>query len=212
MSIPTHGPFCQTWVYSTRCWDCQQDIHVLQCTCGSAVLLDALGAPWPKHACVGRGGAGGIGGSGLSGWAAVNTLRAQGVPISPDVRQKIFPIERQNVHNAEPEVAIKRIRPKNGERRSTLAVVRELYSSTKRTANVDALPELGLKVLGLDPKMRYWQITLVNNTARPNKSFTALVPNHLAQGLELGVMVMVEMFGSVGGDFADWVITDINPL
>ena len=170
MSIPTHGPFCQTWVYSTRCWDCQQDIHVLQCTCGSAVLFDALGASWPKHACVGRGGAGGIGGSGLSGWAAVNTLRAQGVPISPDVRQKIFPIERQNVH-------------KNSERRSTLAVVRELCSSTKRTANVDALPELGLKVLGLDPKMRYWQITLVDNTARPNKSFTALVPNHLAQGL-----------------------------
>ena len=186
MPIPTHGPFCQTWVYSTQCWDCQQDIHVLQCTCGSAVLFDELGEPWPKHAC----------GSGLSGWAAVNTLR----------------VERQNVHNAEPEVAIKRIRPKNGERRSTLAVVRELCSSTKQTANVDALPELGLKVLGLDPKMRYWQITLVDNTARPNKSFTALVPNHLAQGLERGVMVMVEMFGSVVGDFANWVITDINPL
>ena len=90
--------------------------------------------------------------------------------------------------------------------------MRELYSSTRQTANVDALPELGLKLLGLDPKMRYRQITLVNNTARPNESFTALVPNHLAQGLELGVMVMAEMFGSVGGDFANWVITDINPL
>ena len=208
MSVPTRGPFCQTLIYDTLCWYCQQDIWILQCTCGSVVLLEAPGAPWPKHACAGRGGAGGLSGSGLSGWASVNALQAQGVPISPD----IGPSARQNVHNTEPEAAIKQIRPKNGERRSALAVVRGLYLSTRRIAAVDALPELGRKILRLDPQMCYWQITLVDNAARPNKSFTGLVPDHLAQSLELGVMVMVKMFGSVSGRFTNWVITDINPL
>lgn len=53
MSIPWHGPFCKTWSYRTSCRYCRQTIFVMQCTCGSAVLFEHLGQPWPKHVCAG---------------------------------------------------------------------------------------------------------------------------------------------------------------
>ena len=192
MSIPTHGPSCQTLVYPTSCWYCQQEIFVLECSCGSAVLFDQIGASWPKHTCVGYG---------RGRWSTVATLRASGAPITSDV-----------IQGAEPETEIKRIDPMAGELRSLLAVVRDLHSSTKRTETVKALPEFGSKLFGLNPKMNYWQITLVDNRIRPNESFTALIPDPLTHGLKHHVMVRVEMSAHVIGDWANWIINDINPL
>ena len=212
MPVPTHGPLCQTRIYPTACWSCQHEIFVLQCTCGSAVLLDDRWPPWPKHTCARTGSAGGIGGSGLSGWAAVETLRAQGVPITSDVIQEVFPGERPSGRKPSSGTATNRIEPGERTRRSVLAVVRELHSKTNRISNVDELSELGRKLLGLDPKMRYRQITLVANSVRPNESFTALIPDALARGLELGVIVRAAMSGCVNGDFATWIITDITLL
>ena len=208
MSIPTHGPSCQTLVYGTSCWYCQQEIFVLQCSCGSAVLFDELGAPWPKHACAG----GGIGGSGLSGWTAVDALRAQGAPISSDVMAKIFPGNGKNDHNVRQEITIRKIEPERDSQRSLLAVVRELNQHIRRTKDIAALSDLGIKLLGLDPRIRYRQITLVNNEVRPNESHTALVPDHLARSLRRDAMVMADMHGGAAGNIAVWVVTDINPL
>ena len=165
-----------------------------------------------KHDCANRYGGGGIGGSDLSGWAAVNKLLDLGFSISPEVRQKIFPSTHKPAHNAETGPEIRRINPRDGKRQSLLAIVRELHSSTKRIAAVDALSALARQLLGLDPTAPYRQITLVVNADRPNKSFTALAPDHLVLGLKRGVMVTAEMFGSVRGDFANWVITDIDPF
>ena len=212
MSVPTHGPFCQTLVYRTSCHFCQEGIWILKCTCGSAVPLDECGPPWPKHGCANRSKAGGIGGSGFSGLDAANKLLDLGIPISADVRQKIFPRSQNFARNAERGVEITRIKPRDGKRQSLLAVVRELHSSTRRIADVDALSALGRQLLGLHPEAPYRQITLVVNLDRPNRSFTALVPDHLVQGLKRGVMVTAEMFGSVRGAFASWVITDIDPF
>ena len=211
MSIPTHGPSCQTLVYPTSCWYCQQAIFVLQCSCGSAVLFDQLGAPWPRHTCDGIGG-GGIGGSGLSGWMAVDTLRAHGVSITPDVMAKMFPSKGQSDRSARQETTIKRVEPENDSQRPLLAVVRELSQDTKQTEDVATLSDLGSKLLGLDSRVRYRQITLIDNRVRPNESYTALVPDHLARGLRLGAMVMADMRGGVAGEFAIWVVTDINLL
>ncbi len=210
MPVPTHGPFCQTWIYSTACWSCQHEIFVLQCTCGSAVLLDDRWPSWPKHTCASTGGTGGIGGSGLSGWAAVETLRAQGVPITSDIIQEVFPGERPSGHKPSSETATNRIEPGDGTQRSVLAVVRELHSKTRRISSVDELSELGRKLLGLNPKMHYRQITLVANSVRPNESFTALIPDALARGLEIGVIVRATISGCVRGNFANWVITDVT--
>lgn len=77
---------------------------------------------------------------------------------------------------------------------------------------MNALPEIGIKLLGLDPAIRYLQITLVDNSVRPNESYTALVPDHLARRLNRDAMMMADMCGSVAGGFAVWVVKDINPL
>ncbi len=51
MPNPNHGPSCQSWTYPTKCWTCQRAIYVHGCSCGSAVLFDALGGSWPIHDC-----------------------------------------------------------------------------------------------------------------------------------------------------------------
>lgn len=211
MPIPTHGPFCQTLVYGTSCRHCRQEIFVLQCSCGSAVLFDEIGPPWPKHACAGVGG-GGIGGSGLGGWAAVDALRAQGASITSDVMAKIFPGHGGSNRNAQLQIATKRIEPERGKNLPLLAVVRELNQDTRRTKEVEAISEIGSKLLGLDPAIRYRQITLVNNRVRPNESYTALVPDHLARRLKRDAMAMADIRGCVAGGFAVWVVADINLL
>ena len=49
MPIPTHGAECSTSSWSTTCRDCGAAIFVLTCSCGSVVLLDGLGHPWPRR-------------------------------------------------------------------------------------------------------------------------------------------------------------------
>ncbi len=52
MPVPTHGPQCEKlFCYPSRCADCKQDVFYWGCTCGSRVLFDDLGEPWPTHEC-----------------------------------------------------------------------------------------------------------------------------------------------------------------
>lgn len=90
--------------------------------------------------------------------------------------------------------------------------MRELNASTNRTEEVGTLGEYGRQFLGLEPGAHYWQITLVDNRVRPNESFTALVPERLAQHLERHVMVMAEISARGFGDQTKWIVTDVNPL
>ena len=125
---------------------------------------------------------------------------------------KIFPGHGGSNRNTQLKTATKRIEPERGGKLPLLAIVRELNRDTRRIKEANALPELGIKILGLDPSVRYRQITIVNNGVRPNESYTALVPDDLTQGLSLGAMVMAELRGLVAGDFAVWVVADINLL
>lgn len=49
MSVPTHGPDCETRTWRTTCPDCQRPVWFLSCTCGSKVLFDNKGYPWRLH-------------------------------------------------------------------------------------------------------------------------------------------------------------------
>lgn len=54
MPVPTHGPRCRKlFCRPSRCMDCRQEIFHWACTCGSNVLFDKLGEPWPQHKCTG---------------------------------------------------------------------------------------------------------------------------------------------------------------
>jgi hypothetical protein len=52
--IPGHAPQCATKTRPSTCAACGAGVFWLSCTCGSVLLLDALGDPWPLHRCSGR--------------------------------------------------------------------------------------------------------------------------------------------------------------
>jgi hypothetical protein len=52
MPVPTHGPSCKKlFCRPSRCQGCGEGVFYWACTCGSSVLFDKLGEPWPKHQC-----------------------------------------------------------------------------------------------------------------------------------------------------------------
>lgn len=95
---------------------------------------------------------------------------------------------------------------------NVLAVVRELHVKMGTASVVNGLPALGMGTLGLDPRVSYWQITLVKNDVRPNERYTTFAPAPLAQDLRRGVMVMAGISARVQGEFSYWVISHTSPL
>lgn len=50
MPVPNHHPSCFTRMWQTRCTDCQASVYFFSCSCGTRVLFDSPGPPWPRHA------------------------------------------------------------------------------------------------------------------------------------------------------------------
>ena len=173
MPVPTHSASCQTRIYPTDCWYCAAPIYVLQCSCGSAVLLDMNHPPWEDHDCSVTGT---IGRSGLQGWNAVDALRSNGVPINSDIMSKVFPADQRGQKGASPPSASMRaVKPKAGHKVEILALVRDLRVTTKTISALNDLSDVGAKLLKL-PKGPLWQATLVVNSERPNLSYTCVLP------------------------------------
>jgi hypothetical protein len=143
----------------------------LQCTCGSAVLFDKPKPPWAEHDCS----SGGIGGIGLSGWAAVDVLRANGVPIDANIMAKVFPpkLRSGKAGASPPPESMAAMEPEAGKKIDLVAIVRGLLTDTKKTDRLKALGDLGTKLLRL-PKGDLWQLTLVINSERPNLTYTCI--------------------------------------
>ena len=140
------------------------------------MLFDALGWPWPKHDCRGSSE---IGESGLSGWAAVDVLRAMGVPIDARVMQRAFPTatsgRKSTTPTPDPIIAVQ---PRAGEQIPLLAMIRELFTDTSRTKRLNTLGVIGSVLLRL-PHGPLWQTTLVVNSERPNLSYTCILPEQI---------------------------------
>ena len=47
----THGWWCNSVTWPTKCPDCRDPVFFFQCDCGSKVFFDDLGSPWPIHDC-----------------------------------------------------------------------------------------------------------------------------------------------------------------
>lgn len=47
----THGWWCGSRTYPTRCRDCGAEVYYFSCNCGCKVFFDNLGWPWPIHDC-----------------------------------------------------------------------------------------------------------------------------------------------------------------
>lgn len=46
-----HGYWCNTKTFPLDCKYCGSRIYFFQCDCGSRVLFEDLGPPWPQHRC-----------------------------------------------------------------------------------------------------------------------------------------------------------------
>ncbi len=51
MYAVVHGTWCRTKTFPLKCKRCGAGIFFFQCDCGSRVLFDSLGPPWPMHNC-----------------------------------------------------------------------------------------------------------------------------------------------------------------
>lgn len=52
MSVPTHKSSCLTRAFSTKCRYCGEEVFYFFCTCGTKLLFESLGPPWPIHNCM----------------------------------------------------------------------------------------------------------------------------------------------------------------
>lgn len=51
--VPTHGAWCHSITYLTRCRYCGRQVFFFSCDHGCKVFFNQLGPPWPLHECVG---------------------------------------------------------------------------------------------------------------------------------------------------------------
>jgi len=186
MPIPSHGPFCKTWVYETSYWHCSNQIAVLQCSCGSAVLFDEVGKPWPKHHCGGRGqhklgeNKKGAWDNGLSGWSAVDQLRSFGMPIKPEVIRTVFGNKTDVSGNKSVNPDIKAIAPSKGANKQLIVHLMEFHRATTSIEQASNLTSLARQIEGLPNfKGKLVQVTVHHSIGNERHSYTALAPNSI---------------------------------
>lgn len=202
MSIPCHRPFCKTQSFPTSCWDCQQPIFIVRCSCGSTVLFDHAGPPWPKHRCPGWR---------RTVWRTPDPVPGRNTPVSSNVVTKQGGRKTRDLGKVRPGGAARSVDPQSGRRHISSARVSTLNADTDLTRLVRGILRSGLRPFCLDPRMRYWQITLVDSNVRPRESYIALIPDGLARRLRTNLTVKAEVCGRSFRGVGCWIVTDISP-
>jgi hypothetical protein len=107
-------------------------------------------------------------------------LRANGIPIDANIMAKVFPAKlRSGKAGASPPTeSMAAMQPEAGKKIDLVAIARELLTDTKKTDRLNALGDIGAKLLKL-PKGVLWQLTLVVNSERPNLTYTCILPARL---------------------------------
>ncbi len=203
MSVPNHGPFCRSKTFPVDCWDCGKRIYIFQCTCGSTVLFNRLGPPWPLHDC---------GGEKLpTGWDAIRKLESMGVPIDERVMEYAFGKKQKRPTDAPPPII--RVDPIHGERIDILAILREINDTTKVISSLKSYGSIGFQILGLKNNQKVVQVTF-HDTSKPQaESYTCLLPSPIAiNKSDVGKLIGVNLRGVVSGSMSYWIISDIEVL
>lgn len=201
MSIPTHGPDCHTTTYPVTCRSCGQSIFVLQCTCGSAVLLNSIGWPWPHHECPD---------SDLPrGWRAIQKLRDMGVPIDHRIMEYAFG-SKPSVVRAPSPPTLKKIEPESAQHLELIATLRECDANTKHVQELQQLGAMGHKMLNISsPNIA--QFTLHDTSASPARSYRCLFPYATGNPAKhVGTLVAVVLDGIQFGSFATWIVRKLH--
>ena len=194
-----HGFRCNAKTFPMTCGKCQAVVFYFSCDCGSAVLFDKLGPPWPIHDCD-------------ASWA--RGLRRRTDPdgritvrlskyVTATRRSEFTGIESgivtraRRMRNEAPPIV--RTEPAAGLRRDVLGTLREIYRQ-RDPLKVLRLPDTDMArgILGPVGRQPVGQITVhaPGEETTQQESYTAFIPTEQIVdrriGRGLGVMVDLE--------------------
>ena len=192
--IPNHGIFCQTWTYPTKYWDCGAQIHVLQCSCGSAVLFDHLGSGWPHHDC------------GTTSARIQRIIRSDAEWERLRIHERMEAIQpgKKQWVSSPPEAQ------RGAPPRHFVATVQDPPAHTKRIARLDGESPFDLAAMNVGAGAQsYAQVTLRDTASAPHRIYPAIVersalPGELRRNMRVGVTLEAR-----GLERAEWFILEI---
>lgn len=231
MSNPTHSSSCRSWTYPVSCRACSNEVFVHQCTCGSAVLFDELGPPWPRHDCFTK---------------AVNALKAKVLPVlkaGADPRSATFtpfadlkdllgpaladgrgdgspipPASKPSGPGGRPSakqpVETKKMGPIAGDIQHFIGIVREMSPKTKMLDQLYAeVGSIGLKAFGLPARRNAVQVTIVDTAGEPYESYTCIADkSRLDRAVKVDVMVGATLRSVATPSLSFWLADELQPL
>lgn len=219
--IPTHGTWCQTITFPTLCRECQADIFILRCNCGSLVLFDDLGPPWPVHDCDNAKWAQNLpktqlgNGSISVPWKnGITFIRpAEDFAVDPAVVEKA----RRRLRKQRPD-PIRRIDAQASGGKQVIGVLREVARESS-PLKAFSLPDTDMTWALLGEKWRapVGKITVHSEVSESDhlESYTAWVPAHLISDemTTRGVAVALSLTSiAVPNNPAAWFCEEFEPL
>lgn len=211
-----HGTgYCSTQAFPLKCRYCGGSVFFFRCSCGSRVLFDELGPPWPVHDCGGSGSNAGGGTFGLSPDTASQVVRAYAARKGLPVPRMAWEPDGPTPPPAHPPPIV-RVDPVKGVRLRIVGVVREVSPAVplNRRFGVRAGSLLDRQLQRHLPAAAM-QVTVHEEAleAEQLSSYTFLAPTGLgvASGLARGEFVEVELRGVVlTGVASVWLATAVG--
>ncbi len=154
----THGWWCNSSTYPTRCKYCGGQVFYFSCDCGSKVFFDDLGPPWPEHRCFEYLSAQ-YGRDFIANGMAI-MMMTPGVEIGHRIDADYISEVQEQVKNPVPP-DILRQDPYDGVKTVEDGIVREIYLEVDLFKRLN-IPRtsIGVSLLGFLGKEKYGQVTI----------------------------------------------------
>lgn len=215
---PTHGSWCGSRSWPTKCPTCGHSVFFFMCNCGSRVFFDELGPPWPLHDCDTswvRGLKRTVSASG-----AITVQLSHGVSITRPAAS--FAVDAGLLSNAKRHATgrsapdpITAVKPSSEEPIHIVGVVREIIKSKSPYKHYGvAEGTIGAVFLGPLAAMAVARITIHTPTwpGGPLSSYTMWVPQELVSDARVVLGITISAAASVlsiGGQL-DWFIEELH--
>ncbi len=184
----SHGWWCNSITYPTKCPGCGEPVFFFRCDHGSAVFFDALGEPWPEHDCETSWT------RNLTRWqdssGAINVELRPGVTVRRPPKGGIDAgVARKGERRTRQADPIKAIEPDGEAKRAIVGVLREKRVDVDVTAalKLPSASAMAAAFLGPLGNGRWGKVTV--HTQSPSDalhSYTAWVPSEALSGLVCG--------------------------
>lgn len=214
----THGSWCNSVTWPTKCPSCHEKVFFFRCDCGSGVFFDQLGPPWPIHDCDlswARGRRRWQDDSGGTVVEIASGITLRRAPPEGSIDQTVVSRGRRQAERPDPIVAIK---PGKAEEVSVEGRLRHLQIEVDVALSLK-LPETSMAsgFLGRLATGRWGKITIHSQSPREDvlNSYTAWVPSaalseaRSSEGVTVAVKMSSHCIPGVGNF---WICSDYEVL